>query len=319
MAINTQLNEGIPAGGGTITTGSFPRLLQDGVIATFGRVYNEREKQWDKILDPKTSKKNFEVGVNAEGFGLMAKKPQGEDIAFDTRRQGITPKFIHVTYAKGYVATMESMQDELYGEIMAGAEALAYSARQTEEQTAANILNRGYDTSSTMVDGDGKSLFAVDHQEGAAGYQYSNRLAVGAALSEASLEDLTTQIRETRDNRGLVINLMPKHLIVAPRNQFEAQRILGSVLQNDTANNATNALRDMNMYQNKGYYVNDYLTDVDAWYIKTDSPNGLCRFTRMAVEFGEDNEFTSGNGRFKAVGRWSDGWMDARGMFASAP
>lgn len=317
MALNQSLNQGQPAGGGTITTGSMPRLLQEGVKNVFGRKYEERPTQWDKILTKFDSKKNFELGVQVEGFGLMSNKPQGEDIKFDTRRQGFTPKYVHITYGKGFIATMEALQDELYGEINASAEALAFAARQTEEQTGANIINRGFDANSTMIDGDGKPLFAVDHPNGPSGGSFSNMLAVGADLSEASLEDLSTQIRETRDPRGLVIGLMPRCLIAASRNQFEAQRILGSVLQNDTANNATNALRDTNMLPD-GHYINDYLTDPDAWFLKTNAPHGLKRYSRMAIEFGEDNAFVSGNGRFKAVGRWSDGWDDARGAFGSS-
>lgn len=317
MAINQSLNQGNPAGGGTITTGSMPRLLQEGVKNVFGRKYDERETQWDKFLDRFDSRKNFEVGVQVEGFGLMAQKPQGEDIKFDTRRQGFTPKYVHLTYGKGFVATMEALADELYGEINASAEALAFSARQTEEQSGANILNRGFDTNSTMIDGDGSPLFATAHVNGPSGGTYSNQLAVGADLSEASLEDLSTQVRETRDPRGLVIGLMPRCVLVAPRNQFEVTRILGSVLQSGTANNSVNALRETSMLPD-GHYVNDYFTDPDAWFLKTNAPHGLKRYVRMAIEFGEDNAFASGNGRFKAVGRWSDGWDDPRGMFASS-
>lgn len=317
MAINTNLNQGQPGGGGTITTGSGPRLLQEGLANVFGRVYNERETQWTQLLDSKTSRKAFEVALQVEGFGLMSSKAEGSDITFDSRRQGFSPKFIHTTFAKGFIITMEMMQDDLYGEMNDGVAALARSARQTEEQTGANIYNRGHDVTQTMVDGDGQPLFSTAHPNGPSGGTYSNRLAVAASLSEASLEDLSTQIRETKDARGLVINLMPQRLIVPPRLQFEAQRILGSVLQNDTANNATNALTGTGMYSNNGYVVNDYLTSTSQWFIKTDAPNGMCRYQRMTIEFGEDNAFTSGNQRHKAVGRWSDGWQDPRGAFSS--
>ncbi len=246
----------------------------------------------------------------------MAQKPQGEDIKFDTRRQGFTPKYVHLTYGKGFVATMEAQMDELYGEINASAESLAFAARQTEEQTGANILNRGFDSTSTMIDGDGQPLFSDVHPNGPSGGTYANQLPVSADLSEVSLESLTTQIRLTRDPRGLVIGLMPRCVIVHPNNQYQIQRILGSVLQNNTGNNATNALRDNNALPD-GSFVNDYLTIDNAWFVKTNAPHGLKRYVRMPIEFGEDNAFSSGNGRFKAVGRWSDGWDDARGCFAS--
>jgi len=99
--------------------------------------------------------------------------------------------------------------------------------------------------------------------------------------------------------------------------QFEAQRILGSVLQNDTGNNATNAVRDMNALRD-GYTVNHYLTDTDAWFIKTNCPDGLQTFERQAVEYGEDNAFTSGNARFKADERYSAGWSDPRGCYGTS-
>ena len=168
-----------------------------------------------------------------------------------------------------------------------------------------------------MVDGDGASLFNTAHTNGPSGGTFSNQLAVDADLSEASLEDLLIQIGQATDPRGLQISLQGVRLIAPVSLQFEAQRILGSVLQNDTGNNATNAVRDMNSLRD-GYTVNHYLTDTDAWFIKTNCPDGLCNFDRQSVEYGEDNAFTSGNARFKADERYSFGWSDPRGCYGTS-
>jgi len=301
----------------TITTGNFPRLLQEGLNKVFGNTYNQHETEWDKIFDRNESRKNFEVDAQLEGFGLAPEKPEGDEIAFDSISQGFTPKYKHLTYGKGFIVTKEALADELYGQLMSKARMLAFSRTQTKEVVGANILNRGFNSAFTQVDGDGIELFSTVNVNGPSGGTYSNKLAIDADLSEASLEDLLIIIGNATDPRGKQIKIKGTRLIVPVASQFEAQRILGSVLQSDTGNNATNAVRDMNSIRD-GFTVNNYLTDTDAWFIKTDSPDGMKYFTRQSVEFGQDNAFTSGNARMKADERYSFGYSDKRGMYASA-
>lgn len=302
---------------GTISTGSLPRLLQDGVNEVFGNSLKEHDKKYDKMFTMHSSTKNFEVDVQLEGFTRATSKTEGDDITFDSRQQGFTPKYQHTTFAKGYIVTEEALEDELYGQLNDGARALARSMNLTKEIEGAAIYNNGFDAGSLMVDGDGVALFSLVHPNGPSGGTYSNRLTVDADLSEAALEDMLIQVQTITDARGQQAALQAQRLIVAPANSFEAQRILGSVLQNDTGNNATNAVRDMNSVRD-GFMSNPFLTDADAWFLTTDAPQGLKYFTRRAVRFGQDNAFTSGNARFKADERYVFGWSDARGAFGTA-
>ena len=66
-----------------------------------------------------------------------------------------------------------------------------------------------------------------------------------------------------------------------------------------------------------GIKVNHYLTDADAWFIRTNAPDGLKFFQRRAMQFGIDNDFDTENAKFKATERYSAGWTDARGLFGS--
>jgi len=304
---------------GTISTGSVSRLLQDGVRNVFGNSLTEHPTQYDKCFEVLSSKKAFELAVQLEGFGVASAKAEGDDITFDSRQQGFTPKYIHTAFAKGYVVTREALDDELYNQLDEGARALARAMRITKEINGADTYNNGFDSAVTMVDGDGSSLFSTSHSNGPSGGTYSNRLAADADLSEAALEDMLEIITTMEDARGLPMALQAQYLIVGPGggNQFEAQRILGSVLQNDTGNNATNAVRDMNAVRD-GNTSNPFLTDADAWFLTTDAPQGMKYYTRRAVRFGQDNAFTSGNARFKADERYSFGWTDARGAFGSS-
>lgn len=302
---------------GVIGTGSVPRLLQEGVGDVFGNALTEHDMKFDKMFQMKSSEKAFVVNVQLEGFSRSQLKDEGDDITFDSRRQGFTPKYVHDTFAKGYIVTEEALDDELYGQLNDGAEALARGMMVGREIDAADVYNNGFDATVTMIDGDGSQLFSTTHSNGPSGGTYSNTLAVAADLSETSLEDLIALIMQIDDARGLPMALQGQRLIVAAgTNAFNAQRILGSVLQNDTGNNATNAVRDMNVVRD-GFMTNPYLTDNDAWFVTTNAPHGLKYYTRKDVTFGRDNAFTSGNARFKASMRYSVGWDDSRGAFGS--
>ncbi len=302
---------------GTISTGSVSRLLQEGVANVFGNALREHEKKWDKMFESKESRKAFEVDVQLEGFTRAFEKTEGDDIQFDSRRQGFTPKYVANTFAKGYVVTEEALEDELYNQLDQGARALARVMNITKEIEGASVYNNGFDALVTMIDGDGQPLFSAVHPNGPSGGTYSNTLAVPADLSESSLEDLLSQIQNITDARGLPAALQATRLIVAAgQSTFNAQRILGSVLENDTGNNATNAVRDMNSVRD-GWMGNPFLIDNDAWFLVSDAPFGTTYYTRRAVRFGNDSSFSTGNARFKADERYSFGWTDARGVFGS--
>ena len=299
---------------GVITTGNHPKALWPGMRKFWGREYSEHAQEWSQIFDTESSEKNYEEDTEVTGFGLAPIKTQAGAVSFDSETQGPTKRYTHVTYGLGYIVTREEQEDNLYETVSKRRiKALAFSVRQTEEIVAANILNRGFNSSYTGADG--KELIATDHVT-VDGPQ-SNELATPADLSEAALEDLMIQIMETKNSRGLRISLMPKKLIVAPSGAFDAERLLKSTLQSGTANNDVNAIKSMGLITG-GAVVNHYLTDADAWFIQTNAPNGLMRFNRRTTEFKQDNDFDTENAKAKATLRFSVGWTDWRGMFGSA-
>ena len=304
------------ATGGTITTGNIARLVEEGVNAVFGQVYDEFPVEYTYIFDEFGSTRNFEIDQQFEGFGLFSNKPEAESLEFDSQTQGYSPTYTHNTWGKAFVVSEEALEDEMYGVFARRARALAFAGRQTKEINGANILNLGFDTTSTMENGDGNALFATDHILGPSGGTGQNKLTVDAPLSETSLEDMTILMGKAVDTRGLRINLKPTRLIIPVDLAYVAQRILGSVLQNYTANNATNALRDLNAIP-EGQVVNHYLTSPTAWFLKTDVVEGLKCFNRRPMRFQDDNAFTTETMRFKASERYSFGWTDFRGAYGT--
>lgn len=141
--------------------------------------------------------------------------------------------------------------------------------------------------------------------------------SVACDLSEAALEQAVIDIAGFVNDRGLKVAILPKTLIIPKELIFEAERILKSVLQSDSADNNINALRNLNMFPG-GAKVNHYLTDPDAWFIRTNCPDGMKYFERKADSFAMDNDFDTANAKFKASARYSFGNTDPRGIYGSA-
>lgn len=298
----------------TITTGAHPKALWPGVKAFFGKTYKEKPIIATMVFDSVSSDKAYEEYVEETGFGYAPRKPEGTGVSYDTDKQGYVARLTNVTYGLGAKITKEAIEDNKYESVARRKSAkLARSMRQTKEVTHANVLNRAFD--SNYKGGDGVQLISSAHVviEGT----QSNTLSVQADLSEASIEDMLTTIRLAKDSRGLRIQLKGTKLIIPPQLMFDAHRILSSTNQAGTANNDINAVRDMGLLPG-GVVVWDYLTDPDAWFVKTDLDDGLISQQRRALEFTQDNDFDTENACMKATERYAAGWADWRGCFGTS-
>lgn len=298
---------------GIINTSSFAKALYPGVSAWYGKAYDEYPVEFLKLFDKHDSSRNYEEDVGTSGFGLLIEKTEGGPISFDSERQGFTKRYVHAEYALGFIITRIMMEDDLYDVVgQRRAQALAFSVRQSKETLGANVYNRAFNSSYTG--GDGKELLATDHPN-VAGGTWSNELTTAADLSEAALEQAVIDIANFTNDRGLKIAVKPKSLIIPWQLAFEAHRILKTAGRYGTGDNDTNALRDMGLF--KDVIVNHFLTDTDAWFIRTNAPHGMKYFERRGDEFGVDNDWDTENAKFKASFRASWGWTDPRGLFGS--
>ena len=299
---------------GIITSSSFAKLLWPGLNSIYGKEYADYPVEWDKLFEHNTSDRAYEEDLGLSSFGLANVKSEGAPITYDTERQGFTSRYNHVVYALGFIVTREIFEDDLYGKVGAQkAKALARSMRQTKEIVGANIYNRAFDSGYTG--GDGVSLINASHPN-VAGGTFSNQIGTAADLSEAALEQAVIDIAGFRDDRGLLIAAKPQQLVIPYQLQFEAARILSSDGRVGTDLNDPNVLKDKGMFTN--VTINHYLTDADAWFIRTNVKDGLKYFERRGDQFEMDNDFDTENAKFKATARYSFGWSDPRSIFGSA-
>jgi hypothetical protein len=297
-----------------ITSGSFAKALWPGVNAWYGREYDQYDVEWPNLFDKFTSSRAFEEDVGISSFGLAVVKTEGSPITYDSERQGFITRYQHVVYALGFIITREIMEDDLYDVVgQRKAQGLAFSMRQTKEVVAANVYNRAFNAS--YVGGDGVSLINASHPT-IAGGTFSNQIGTAADLSEAALEQACIDIAGFTNDRGLLIAVRPEALVISRYMPFEARRILSTDGRVGTDNNDINAIKDMGLIPKT--VVNHFLTDADAWFIRTNVKNGMKYFERRADAFDMDNDWDTENAKFKATARYSFGWTDPRAMYASA-
>jgi hypothetical protein len=294
-----------------ISRSQLVKELEPGLNALFGMEYKGYEKEHEQIYDTETSDRAFEEEVMLSGFGEAPVKTEGAGVSYDNAQEVYTARYTHETIALAYSLTEEAVEDNLYASLAARyTKALARSMATTKQIKAAAVLNNAF---TTAIGGDGKPLCATDHPT-LSGPDLRNELSTPADLSETSLEQALIDIAAFTDERGLKIAVRGLKLIVPKELQFTSDRILKSTLRVGTADNDINAIKNMGMVP-QGYTVNHYLTDPDAWFIKTDAPNGMKMFERVAFKTGFEGDFDTGNVRYKARERYSFGYSDPRGIF----
>ncbi len=287
--------------------------LEPGLNALFGLEYDRYENQHTEIFDLENSDRAFEEEVMLGGFGNAEVKPEGSGVVYEQAQETFTARYSHETIALAFSLTEEAVEDNLYDKISTRyTKALARSMANTKQIKAANVLNRAFN--SSFLGGDDKELCATDHPT-LSGTQ-KNELSTAADLNETSLEQMLIDIADMKDERGMKIALRGMKMIIPVNLQFVAERLMKSAGRVGTADNDLNAVRSMGMVP-QGYVVNNFLTDTDAFFIKTDAPNGLKMFTRAPIRTAMEGDFDTGNVRYKARERYSFGFSDWRGIFGS--
>ena len=292
----------------TISRQNLAKELEPGLKALFGLEYDRYENQHTEIFDTESSDRAFEEEQMLGGFGTAPEKPEGQSVASDDAQETYTARYEMATIALTFSLTEEAVEDNLYGSLSRRyTKALARSMSQTKQIRAASVLNNAFNTSYPI--GDAAALCSAAHPTLSG--NKSNILSTAADLNETSLEQMLIDIAGTTDERGLRIALTGRKLIIPKELQFIAERVINSSLRSGTADNDINAMKSMGMIPD-GAVVNNFLTDTDAYFIKTDAPNGFKHFERIAMQTGMEGDFDTGNLRFKARERYTFGVSDWR-------
>jgi hypothetical protein len=295
-----------------ITRAQLQKELVPGLNALFGLEYARYTEEHKEIFKIETSEKAYEEEVKLSGFGLAPVKPEGESIQFDEAMEVYTARYTHETIALAFALTEEAIEDNLYESLGARyVKALARAMAHTKQVKAAAVLNNAFNP--LYAGGDGQPLISATHP--LSGFGANSNLG-NQDLNEASLENALIQMSTWTDERGLMIAVQPERLVVPPALAFTAARLLESEYRPGTADNDINVFATNGVLP-KGFTVNHYLTDPDAWFILTDLPNGLKMFQRVPLKNTTEGDFDTGNMRYKARERYSFGYSDPLAIWGS--
>ena len=297
-----------------ISRSQLVKELEPGLNALFGLEYKNYANEHAEIFDTENSDRAFEEEVMLSGFGTADVKPEGSGVQYDDAQETYTARYTHETVALAFALTEEAVEDNLYDRISSRyTKALARSMATSKQVKGAAVLNNAFATSG-YDGGDGESLCGNAHPT--LNGNQTNIPTTNADLSEVSLEQALIDIASLQDERGLKIAAQGMKMIIPKELQFTAERIMKSQGRTGTADNDINALKSMGMVP-QGFVVNHYLADTDAWFIKTDVPNGMKHFVRAPLKTAMEGDFDTGNVRYKARERYSFGWSDWRGVYGS--
>ncbi|QOR55461.1 MAG: hypothetical protein ULS35scaffold63_18 [Phage 33_17] len=305
---------GTGIGIGQVTTGSFPAGLKPYVDTWFGD-FSLDKMQWSPMFEKFKDDQQFVKDVLYSQFTTTNYKPEGSPTSYTSWQQQWDVTYTHNAFSLGFMLTREAKDDVKYelNLVSQGMGFLKDAATRTYETLAASVFLFGFD--SDYLGGDGVPLYTASHPT--ADSNQSNILSTAAALSETSLEDLLIQIGTAQDHMGNYIPIKGQKLIIPPALRFEAERITGSVLRSDTANNDINAMKALGMFP-QGTFENQYLSSAPtAYYIITDAKNGLKYFDRTSPELSADKDFDTDGTKYKIYLRCSFGWTDWRSTYAS--
>ena len=311
-----------------INRASIAKELLPGLNAVFGLEYGEVDNEHEPLFEVENSDRAFEEEVLFTGFGTAPVKAEGAAVTFDTASESYVARYVNETISLAFAVTEEAMEDNLYDTFAKlRAKGLARAMANTKQVKGADIFNNGFVDSSTYHGGDGKPLFSASHPT-LDGNQ-SNLLSA-ADLSFASLEAGLTAIQKIEDDRGILVGGSAISLHIAPDNWATANSLLNSTLIPGAGTTAlgaglvgpsgwndVNSTRSMGMLP-QGSYINRRFTDSDAWFVKTNVPNGAKMFVRAPLQTKMEPDFDTGNLRFKARERYSFGWSDWRGYFGNS-
>ena len=308
-----------------INRGNIAKQLLPGLNAVFGLEYGSIEDEHVPLFDTENSDRAFEEEVLFTGFGEAPTKSEGAAVQYDSATESFTSRYSHETVALAFAVTEEAMEDNLYDTFAkVRARGLARAMSTTKQVKAANVFNNGFSTS--FPGGDGQPFFSNSHPV-MSGTQ--DNLLAASDLSEATLETALIAVQNTKDDRDILIGARARSLHIPPNLQFTAEKILNSTLSTQlgvnpgTATNGATNLNDVNAVRSmsmlpSGYFVNHRFTDTNAYFIKTDVPNGAKMFVRAPLATKMEPDFDTGNLRFKARERYSFGFSDWRSYYGSA-
>ena len=292
----------------------FRSIVEPILNECFDGVYDQRADEWSRVFREQDGiPRNYHEEPVLYGFGAAPQLPDGTPVTYQQGGVLFLKRYVYKVYGLAFALTKVLYEDGDHIRIgQTYARHLAQSLVETKELLSANVLNTAFNTS--YPGGDGVPLISTAHP--IVNGTFSNQLATAAVLSQTSLEQMLIQVRQAVDNNGKRIRLVPRQLVVAPGNIFQAEVLLKSVLRTGNANNDINPVKSIGLLD-EGAAVLSRLSSSTAWWVQTDAPEGMKLLMRRRLEKTMEGDFETDSMRYKATERYDVGFTDPRAMYGT--
>jgi phage major head subunit gpT-like protein len=292
--------------------GGWAEFLAPGLnYMTFTKL-RERPEQYRRYVQAKGSTKAYEDTFSTALFGPLAKKAELAPTMLDEAFKLGGVRFIHDSFALGFLDSEEMREDEQYGIANELAGGLGRSSRITSELYGHDVLNNGF-SAAKYVGRDGLALFSTAHPLVGTGGTYANTPTVPIDISEAGIEAAIASFDNMVDDRGITSEKTPRILLVTPNDRMLAKRILNSA-------GTPGVINEVNPIYDEGLVlmVSNWLTDTDAWFLLSaadESP--IIFFWRKQPDTKTWDDDNADGTYHKIKQRHSTGFDDWRGAWGS--
>lgn len=272
------------------------------------------EQKREKIFKKVNTDRDIWQSSEIHDLPLFNQMEESQDYSFYRQNQGVNKTLKPVKFGLGFSISEEAVADGKWDFIADAVKKMAKSAKESQEISAMNIFNNGF---TSELSADGQFVLDSDHTL-PSGLTFRNKLSAAADLSATSLEQMLIDF-ETQfiGDSGIIYNIKPKVLLVAPANRRYAMELIGSDLKADTADNNMNSLKQDGLI----VMSSPHLTDSDAWYLLADpSETGLRIIERQGIQTkaaGSSEGFINDSLFYKASYREKIGVTHPYGIFGS--
>lgn len=289
----------------------FGFLLEPGLRKIFYETYDQIPTMIPELFNEQTTANPNETDVS---IGTMGEFPEFTGtIDYDRPYQGYKQIYEFPEFAKGFRIERKAFDDDRYGEINKQPAGLAISAQRKKEQDAADIFNNAFDTDYEGPDE--KPLCATDHPS--PDPDMGDRSNKGTLeLNHANLQTTKNLMRQTLDDRGGKISVVPDTLLVPVALEETGWQLIESAKKIDTAENNPNI-----HYGKYKLIVWDYLDSDDNWFLIDSRYAALFLnwFNRVPLEFAMEEDFDTLVAKFRGYMRFAAGWSDWIWIYGNEP
>lgn len=276
----------------------------EGVLKTVYDLDMKKKKDFIPILyNVDNSNRSQENHFGFGGGGLMQKWTG--TVHYDTIGKRWKTEYRHGKWSDGVQIEREALMFKEYKDVKRQTKIKTHTTYLTLQTHGASTFNNAFDTS--FAGADGKPLCAAT----GAGHPFSPDNSAETQVNAGTL-DLTPKNIETvrnamwdfTDDRGNILGVNPRLILVGNYYQKKAKEIVGSDKEPYTAENTINIWNDELTYLHCPWIKGKkwFLSDPDMmnmylnWYYAR----------KPKLEYEDD--FNTEVGQYKIVGMWSFGW-----------